>query len=58
MSGQRVKELVDNVSRIAAIERLLHEQVNEMGNPTSRETRDYDYVATIAERQRRRFRGG
>ncbi len=50
MSGQRVKELVDNVSRIAAIERLLHEQVNEMGNPTSRETRDYDYVATIAER--------
>ncbi len=49
MSGQRVKELVDNVSRIAAIERLLHEQVNEMGNPTSRETRDYDYVATIAE---------
>jgi Flp pilus assembly protein TadD len=50
MSGQRVKELVDNVSRIAAIERLLHEQVSEMGNPTSRETRDYDYVATIAER--------
>jgi tetratricopeptide (TPR) repeat protein len=50
MSGQRVKELVDNVSRIAAIERLLHEQVNEMGNPTSKETRDYDYVATIAER--------
>jgi tetratricopeptide (TPR) repeat protein len=50
MSGRRVKELVDNVSRIAAIERLLHEQVNEMGNPTSRETRDYDYVATIAER--------
>jgi tetratricopeptide (TPR) repeat protein len=49
MSGQRVKELVDNVSRIAAIERLLHEQVNEMGNPTTRETRDYDYVATIAE---------
>jgi tetratricopeptide (TPR) repeat protein len=50
MSGERVKELVDNVSRIAAIERLLHEQVSEMGNPTSRETRDYDYVATIAER--------
>src|ERR1700690_497138 len=32
MSGRRVKELVDNVSRIAAIERLLHEQGNEMGN--------------------------
>jgi len=49
MSGQRVKELVDNVSRIAAIESLVHEQVNEMGNPASKENRSYDYVATIAE---------
>jgi tetratricopeptide (TPR) repeat protein len=48
MSGQRVKELVDNVSRIAAIESLVHEQVNEMGNPASKENRIYDYVATIA----------
>ncbi len=49
MSGQRVKDLVDNVSRIAAIEGLVHEQVNEMGNPASKEIRNYDYVATIAE---------
>ncbi len=47
MSGQRVKELVDNVSRIAAIEKLLHEQVNEMGNPNTRETRNYDYEVSI-----------
>jgi tetratricopeptide (TPR) repeat protein len=49
MSGQRVKDLVDNVSRIAAIERLVHEQVSEMGNPATRETRNYDYLATISE---------
>ena len=52
MSGQRVKDFVDNVSRIAAIERLVHEQVNEMGSPASRETRNYDYVATISEDKR------
>jgi tetratricopeptide (TPR) repeat protein len=48
-SGARVKELVDDVSRIAAIERLFHEQVNEMGKPLTEETRDYDYVASISE---------
>jgi tetratricopeptide (TPR) repeat protein len=49
MSGERVTELVDDVSRIAAIEHLVHERVDEMGNPASRETRDYNYVASIAE---------
>ena len=49
MSGNRVKELVSDVSRIAAIERLLHEQVDEIGNPISKETRDYNYVASITE---------
>lgn len=49
MSGQRVKDLVDNVSRIAAIENMLHEQVSEMGNPTTRETRTYDYEVAISE---------
>jgi tetratricopeptide (TPR) repeat protein len=49
MSGERVKELVDDVSRIAAIEHLLHERMDEMGNPASRETRDYNYVTSITE---------
>jgi tetratricopeptide (TPR) repeat protein len=49
MSGDRVKELVTDVSRIAAIERLLHEQVDEIGNPITKETRDYNYVASITE---------
>ena len=49
MSGERVKELVNDVSRIAAIEHLLHERMDEMGNPASRDTRDYNYVASITE---------
>jgi tetratricopeptide (TPR) repeat protein len=49
MSGERVKTLVTDVSRIAAIERLLHEQVDEIGNPITKEVRDYNYVASITE---------
>ncbi len=49
MSGNRVKDLVNDVSRISAIERLLHEQVDEIGNPVTKETRNYNYVANITE---------
>jgi tetratricopeptide (TPR) repeat protein len=49
MSGERVKQLVDDVSRISAIEHLLHQQVDEMGNSMSKETRTYDYMASISE---------
>jgi tetratricopeptide (TPR) repeat protein len=49
MSGERVKQLVDDVSRISAIEHLVHEQVDEMGNSLTKETRSYDYVASISE---------
>ncbi|MGB7603608.1 MAG: tetratricopeptide repeat protein [Candidatus Sulfotelmatobacter sp.] len=49
VSGDRVKDLVTDVSRIAAIERLLHEQVDEIGNPITKETRNYNYVASVTE---------
>jgi len=49
MSGNRVQELVTDVSRISAIERLLHEQVDEIGNPITKENRNYNYVASITE---------
>jgi tetratricopeptide (TPR) repeat protein len=49
MSGERVKELADDVSRIAAIEHMVHERVDDMGDPVTRETRNYNYVATISE---------
>lgn len=48
-SGERVKELVNDVSRIGAIEHLLHEQMDEIGNPATKETRNFNYVATISE---------
>ncbi|MGO9865564.1 MAG: tetratricopeptide repeat protein [Terriglobales bacterium] len=49
MSGERVNELMGDVSRIAAIEHLLHERVDDMGNPITRETRDFNYVASVSE---------
>lgn len=48
-SGERVKQLVDNITRFAAIEDLLHEQLDKTGNPISKETRKFTYVASITE---------
>lgn len=48
-SGERVKQLVDNVAQFSAIEDLLHEQLDEAGNATTTETRKFDYVASISE---------
>lgn len=50
-SGERIKELVDNVSRFAAVEDMVHEQLDKTGNPVSKETRKFDYVASISEEQ-------
>jgi tetratricopeptide (TPR) repeat protein len=48
-SGARVKEFVEDVSRIAAIEHLLHEQLDEIGDPITKETRTFNYVASVSE---------
>lgn len=45
----RVEELIDDVSRIAAIEHLRHEQLDEMGDPITRENRTFNYVASFSE---------
>jgi len=50
-SGERVKEMVDNITRFAAIEDLLHEQLDQTGHPITKETRKFDYVASITESQ-------
>jgi tetratricopeptide (TPR) repeat protein len=50
-AGNRVKELVDNVSRFGATENLLHEDLNELGKPRTRETRKFGYLAEISEIQ-------
>jgi tetratricopeptide (TPR) repeat protein len=50
-SGERVKRLVDSISQFAATEDLLHEQLDPSGNPLTKETRKFDYVASIKEPQ-------
>jgi len=48
-TADRTKELVDSVARFSAIEHLVHENISPQGTPTTRETRQYDYVASITE---------
>jgi tetratricopeptide (TPR) repeat protein len=48
-AGKRVKELVDNVSRFGATENLLHEDLDELGKPRTKEIRKFDYLAAISE---------
>jgi len=48
-SGNRVKELVDDVTRFAAVEDLFHQALDEYGNPVRTETRKFNYVASISE---------
>ncbi|MFZ0286630.1 MAG: tetratricopeptide repeat protein [Terriglobales bacterium] len=48
-TGERVQELVDDVGRFAAIEDLLHERLDNQGNPITRETRKFDYAAYISQ---------
>ena len=53
--GERVKQFVDDVVRFSAIEDLLHEQLDELGNPVTKETRKFDYMASISNNRRPRL---
>jgi tetratricopeptide (TPR) repeat protein len=46
--GDRVKQLVDDVVRFSAIEDMLHEQLDELGNPITKVTRRFNYIASIS----------
>ena len=48
-TGLRVKQLADDIGKFAAIEELQHEQVDELGHAISKQTRRYNYVASISE---------
>ena len=48
-SGKRVQELVEDVSRFAAVEDLFHQALDSYGIPVRTETRRYNYVAAITE---------
>jgi tetratricopeptide (TPR) repeat protein len=48
-TGMHVQQLVDDVTRFAAVEDLFHQSLDEFGNPIRTETRKYNYVASITE---------
>jgi hypothetical protein len=48
-TGEPVKQLVEDISKFAAVEELLHENVDELGNAITKETRKYNYLAEISE---------
>lgn len=52
MAGRRVKELVDNLSNFDATEDVVHENLDVLGKPIDKETRKYDYIASISEPQK------
>ena len=48
-SGERTAQLVQDLTRFAAIENIVHEQLDKTGNPVTKEVRKFDYVASISE---------
>jgi hypothetical protein len=46
-TGDRVKELVENVDRFTATERVDHSNLSPLGLEVSRETRKFDYMVEI-----------
>jgi len=50
-SGKRVQEMVEDVTRFAAVEDLFHQSLDDYGNPVRTETRKFNYVASISEPQ-------
>ena len=50
-SGKRVQELVEDVTRFAAVEDLFHQALDQYGTPVRTETRKFNYVASISEPQ-------
>ena len=50
-SGKRVQELMEDITRFAAVEDLFHQTLDEYGTPVRTETRKYNYVASISEPQ-------
>ena len=48
-TGKEVQEMVTNVGNIDATEDLVHEELDELGKPTAKEKRRYDYMVTTSE---------
>lgn len=50
-AGKRVQEMVQDLTRFAAVEDLFHQALDRFGLPIRTEVRKYDYVASILEPQ-------
>jgi tetratricopeptide (TPR) repeat protein len=50
-SGKRVQDLVEDLTRFAAVEDLFHQRLDAYGLPIRTETRKFNYVASISEQQ-------
>ncbi len=48
-TGTRSKELVGSISQFAAIEHMVHENISPQGTPRTRQTRQFNYIASISE---------
>jgi Tetratricopeptide repeat len=48
-TGTRSKELVGSISQFAAIEHIVHENISAQGIPRNRQTRQFNYIASISE---------
>ena len=55
-SGERVKELVDDLAKFDAVEDVYHEEVDQAGIRKRHTTVRFDYVASIAELKPGRFK--
>jgi hypothetical protein len=48
-AGDRVKELVDNLARFDATEDVVHERLDELGRPMTKDSRKFDFQVEISE---------
>lgn len=55
-SGERVKELVDDLAKFDAVEDIYHEEIDQLGIPKKHTTVRFDYVASIAEPKPGKFK--
>jgi len=46
-AGVQVKQFVDDLARFSAVEDLLHEDLDDLGKPVSKETRKFNYLVSI-----------
>lgn len=47
-AGEHTKQLLDNISRFAAIEDMVHEDLDKNGSPVTTVRRSYDYIAQVS----------